>query len=294
MDFAFQLENVVREYPDFKLGPLSLSLEKGKVLGLIGPNGSGKTTTMQCMIGLLKHSEGTIKIFGEENDPNRISWKEKIGYVGDKHVFYENWSCEKNLKFVSQFYKDWDDKKAQDLVEKFQLPLKKKAASLSKGNRVKLSLIQALSHNPKLLLLDEPTEGLDPVVRSEFMDSLFELIEDEERAIFYSTHIISEIDRICDKVAFLKEGDLLMKTEKETLTEQWRTITFSSEQANLEIPGIVEKQQAGSEYKVITSSSIETMQRLRELGIVNVRESRMTMEDIAVRVLKGGKNVETL
>ncbi|MCP4216992.1 MAG: ABC transporter ATP-binding protein, partial [bacterium] len=190
---AFTLRNVTKSYPGFQLGPLDFELEPGVVLGYIGPNGAGKTTTMQCMAGLLKPDEGEIKIFGRPNDQNDIDWKFDIGYVGDKHVFYEKWTVARNLKFISQFYPEWSDAKALQLAERFHLDMNKKARDLSTGNRVKLSLVSALAHSPKLLLLDEPTSGLDPVVRTEFLDELFDALQDEERSVFYSTHILSDI-----------------------------------------------------------------------------------------------------
>ena len=133
-----------------------------------------------------------MKIFGTPNNPNKPSWKLDIGYVGDIHVFYENWTGAKNLKFLKQFYPKWSDKLVANLAERFELPLDKIVKKLSGGNRVKLSLISALAHSPKLLLLDEPTSGLDPVVRSEVLDVLFHVLENGERAIFYSTHILSD------------------------------------------------------------------------------------------------------
>jgi ABC-2 type transport system ATP-binding protein len=215
---AFELKGLTKEFPEFKLGPLNLDLEPGKVLGYVGPNGSGKTTTMHCMVGLVKADSGKTEIFGRDNDPNQIDWKYDIGYVGDKHVFYENWSGAKNLKFISKFYPSWSDKMAQDLIKRFELPVEKRAKDLSSGNRVKLSLVQVLSRFPKLLILDEPTAGLDPVVRTELLDVLFEILEDGEKAIFYSTHILTDISRLADELAFLNDGKIMVKSQKDDLT----------------------------------------------------------------------------
>ena len=144
MEKAFQLTDLSKDFPEFKLGPINLELEPGKVLGYVGPNGSGKSTTMHCMVGLVKADSGFTKIFGRENDPNEVEWKYDIGYVGDKHVFYENWSGTKNLKFISQFYPSWSDEMANKLIKRFELPVDKRAKELSTGNRVKLSLIQLI------------------------------------------------------------------------------------------------------------------------------------------------------
>lgn len=286
MKAAFKLNGLVKEFPEFKLGPVNLELEPGMVLGYVGPNGSGKTTTMHCMVGLLKSDGGKVEIFGKENDPNKIDWKLDIGYVGDKHVFYENWSGQKNLKFLSEFYPNWSNDYMVELIDRFRVPIDKRARDLSSGNRVKLSLIGALSHSPKLLILDEPTSGLDPVVRSEFLDVLFEVVESGERAVFYSTHILSDISRIADELAFLDEGQIKLKTAKDDLTENWRQITFRSTKDLTEIKDAVKISRQESDYKIISSNYKSTLENLKLFGAENVLETRMTVDDIAVQILK--------
>lgn len=291
MSKAFLFKDVVKNYPDFQLGPLNMELEPGTVLGYIGPNGSGKTTTMHCLVGLVKADRGGMQVFGRKNDPNKPAWKLDIGYVGDVHVFYENWSGEKNLKFLSQFYPNWSDELVADLAKRFVIPLKKKAKDLSGGNRVKLSLISALAHSPRLLLLDEPTSGLDPVVRTEVLDVLFQVLEDGERAIFYSTHILSDIGRLADELAFLDNGKLKLRTAKDDLTDQWRKISFRLERNNLAIEAAVNYKSEGKDHQVISSNHEMTVKQLRELGAENVQENRMTIDEIAVQILKeGGEN----
>lgn len=286
MTKAFEITNLVRAFPEFQLGPISLELEPGTVMGYVGPNGSGKTTTMHCMVGLLKSDEGKIEIFGRENDPNNADWKFDVGYVGDKHVFYENWTGEKNLKFLSQFYPNWSNDFASKLIERFQVPVKKRAKELSSGNRVKLSLIGALAHSPKLLILDEPTSGLDPVVRSEFLDVLFEVIESGERAIFYSTHILSDISKIADELAFIDEGKLKLKIAKDDLTDNWRRISFRLSTNDLKLTNVVHQIIDGNDYKVISSDFKATSEQLKELGAENIIETRMSIDEIAVEILK--------
>jgi ABC-2 type transport system ATP-binding protein len=289
MTKAFKFIDTIKKFSGFKLGPLNLELDPGTVLGYIGPNGAGKSTTMHCMVGLLKTDSGEIEIFGKYNDPNNIEWKYDIGYVGDKHIFYENWSCEKNLKFLSKFYPDWSDKYVLELAKRFEIPMKKRAKDLSSGNRVKLSLISALAHMPKLLILDEPTAGLDPVVRSEFLDILFEVVENGERAIFYSTHNLADISRIADELAFIDNGEIKLKTLKDDLIEKWRSISFKSIGNIEKIDKIVNIQKEGNESKVISSDYELTIKNLRELGAENIQESRMNIDEIAVWILKNNK-----
>ena len=289
MKNAFKISGLTKSFSEFKLGPLNLELEPGIVMGYIGPNGSGKTTTMHCMVGLVKPNAGEVEIFGRSNDPNKPEWKLDIGYVGDKHVFYENWSGEKNLKFLKQFYPNWDIQLEQDLIKRFEVPINKKAKDLSSGNRVKLSLIGALSHRPKLLILDEPTAGLDPVVRTEFLDVLFEVIESGERAIFYSTHILSDISRIADELTFLNNGQIALKASKEDLTEKWRRISFKLSEGRKEFLETVLVENEGANYKVISSNFDSTMSELNQLGAESIQETRMSVDEIAVQILKNNK-----
>jgi ABC-2 type transport system ATP-binding protein len=287
MTNAFAIRNLIKTYPDFTLGPLNLDLAPGTVLGYVGPNGSGKSTTMHCLVGLVKADAGEMHVFSRPNDPNQPEWKLDIGYVGDIHVFYENWSGEKNLKFLAQFYPNWSDKLVIDLARRFNLSLNKKAKELSGGNRVKLALIAALAHSPKLLLLDEPTSGLDPVVRAEVLDVLFEVLQDGKRAIFYSTHILSDISRLADELAFLDNGQIKLRAAKEDLTEQWRKISFRFAGNTFNLDATTSHKRDGMDHQVISFDHEVTLRRLGEMGAENVQAYRLGIDEIAVQILKG-------
>jgi ABC-2 type transport system ATP-binding protein len=245
------------------------------------------------MVGLVKSEEGEVKIFGRENNPNKPAWKFDIGYVGDVHVFYENWTATKNLKFLKQFYPNWSDTLVNDLVKRFEVPLNKKAKELSSGNRVKLSLVSALAHQPKLLLLDEPTAGLDPVVRTEVLDTLFEILEDGERSIFYSTHILSDISRLADDLAVLHNGQIIQRSGKDNLIEKWRRISFRLEHSNGKIDSVVHHKTEGKDHSVISSDFDMTMAQLKKLGAENILENRMSIDEITVEILKEVKDVNS-
>ncbi len=293
MTKAFNFINTVKKFPGFQLGPLNLELEPGTVLGFAGPNGSGKTTTINCLIGLVKADSGKMKVFGRPNDPFKSDWKQDIGFVGDTQVFYERWTGARNLDFLSRFYPNWSHDLAADIARRFEVPLGKRAKDLSRGNRVKLALIAALAHRPKLLLLDEPTVGLDPVVRSELLDVLFEVVESEERAIFYSTHILSDIERLADELAFINNGKLLLKTPKEFLTDKWRTITFSHPQPEFPTDRFESHFSKGNEHRIISTDYQTRLQELKAAGAENIEVGRMGIQEIAVQILRGANGVET-
>jgi len=292
MEMAFEFKNVIKRFPGFTLGPLNLDLAPGMVLGFVGPNGAGKTTAIQCLVGLLKADGGEMHIFGRRNNPNKPQWKYDIGYVGDVHVFYENWSAAKNLKFIAQFYPNWSEKLAAELVRRFDVPLDKKARVLSTGNRIKLSLVIALAHSPRLLLLDEPTAGLDPVVRNEVLDVLFSVLESGERSIFYSTHILADISRLADELAFISNGKIIQRKAKDDLINQWRRISFRCTGDVPKLQQTISGKSDGQEHQIISCAADETLRHLHQIGALNIEDTRLTIDEIAVYILKENRHVE--
>lgn len=286
------LDGLVKKYPEFTLGPIDTEIAAGTVVGLVGPNSSGKTTTINSIAGMIRHEAGKVKIFGVPNNLNDPAWKFNIGYVGDAHVFYESWSCRGNLDFLSGYYPNWDKDFVVKLADRFDLDLKKRARTLSTGNRAKLALISVLAHKPRLLLLDEPTSGLDPVVRSEFLDVLFEYMETGEAAILYSTHILSDISRLADDLIFIESGKILMRTHKDDLIDKWRRISFTRDGELNEIQSTVSLKSEGSSHLILSSDHIDTLAHLARMGIANPEVSLMTIDEIAVQILKEGSHVE--
>jgi ABC-2 type transport system ATP-binding protein len=288
---AFAITGLVKRYPGFTLGPLDLTLEPGTVVGLVGPNGSGKTTTLDCIAGLVVPEAGTVEVFGRHTSHRAPAWKADLGVVGEAHGFYRGWTAEENLRFLSGFYPGWSDQRARRLADRLGLPLGKKVCDLSKGHLAKLAMVAALGHGPRLLLLDEPTAGLDPVVRAEVLDVLWEVLEDGEHAIFYSTHVLSDISRLADELVFLREGRVLLRSAKDDLAERWRRISFRLADADLAVTSAVEYKRVRTEHQVLSDDGEATLAHLRELGAQAIEQSRMTIDEIAVAVLKGGSHV---
>ncbi len=288
---AARLDGLTQRFEGFQLGPLDLTLEPGTVLALVGPNGAGKTTTLNCMAGLLVPDEGCIEVFGAPVHPARRSYRRDVGYVGEESGFFQRWSARRNLEVLARLLPGWSDDRARQLAERLGLPLDKAVNKLSRGNRTKLALVAALAHGPRLLLLDEPTAGLDPVVRSEVLDVLWEVTEDGEHAVLYSTHVLSDISRLADELAFLRDGRLVLRSGRDELAEGWRRVSFRWQPEAVELDGVVEHRRVRAEHQVITRDATATLQQLAELGAEAVEASRMTVDEIAVQILKEGHHV---
>jgi ABC-2 type transport system ATP-binding protein len=288
---AARLTGLTKRFPGFQLGPIDLTLEPGTVLALVGPNGAGKTTTLNCMAGLTVPDEGTAEVYGMRVHPARIEYRKEIGYVGEESGFFQRWTAGRNLEYLANLLPGWSRDRARKLSERIALPLGKPVSKLSRGNKTKLALVAAMAHRPRLLLLDEPTSGLDPVVRAEVLDVLWEIIEDGEHAVLYSTHILSDINRLADELVFLRDGQFVLRTGRDELSESWRRISFRLGNDTVELPDVVEHRRVRAEHQVVTRDAEATLQRLAELGAEAIEESRMSVDEIAVQILKEGHHV---
>jgi len=288
---AARLFGLTKRFQGFQLGPLDITLEPGTVLALVGPNGAGKTTTLNCMAGLLVPDEGGTEVFGAPVHPARPEYRRDVGYVGEESGFFQRWNAGRNLDYLAEMLPGWSQDRARQLAERFALPLGTPVNQLSRGNRTKLALVAALAHGPRLLLLDEPTAGLDPVVRAEVLDVLWEITEDGEHAVLYSTHVLSDINRLADELAFLRDGQLVLRTGRDELSERWRRVSFRLRNEVVELPGLVEHRRVRTEHQVITQDVDATLRQLSELGAEAVEVARMSVDEIAVQILKEGHHV---
>ncbi len=288
---AARLSGLTKSFQGFQLGPLDLTLEPGTVLALVGPNGSGKTTTLNCMAGLMVPDDGGTEVYGAPVDPARPDFRRDVGYVGEESGFFLRWSVGRNLDYLARLLPGWSQDRAHRLADRIALPLSTPVNKLSRGNRTKLSLVAALAHGPRLLLLDEPTSGLDPVVRAEVLDLLWEITEDGEHAVLYSTHVLSDINRLADELVFLRDGQIILRTGRDELSENWRRVSFRLQGTDVELTGIVEHRQVRTEHQVITRDAEATLAQITALGAEAVEISRMSVDEIAVQILKEGHHV---
>ena len=224
-----RLENVSKRFDGFYLDNISFELKEGFIMGLIGPNGSGKTTLIKIIMNLLNQDEGNIYFMGENVKNNPMRFKENIGFVYDNLYFYENLNVSDFERIVASFYKNFDNKKFKEYLDKFQISKKTKIKNLSKGQSIKLMLAKALSHSAKLLILDEPTSGLDPIFRKDMIKLIQEELESGDKSAIFSTHITQDLEHMADYITFINKGKLVFSESKEFIDENYKIIRGSKE-----------------------------------------------------------------
>jgi ABC-2 type transport system ATP-binding protein len=210
-----------KEFADFRLKNVTFTLEKGSIMGFIGQNGAGKTTTIKLMLNAVGKSSGQIKILGRDNVVDEVYVKSHIGYVPDEDYFISSSTLLKHAKSLRVFYDNWSQAIFQDYVYKWKLPLNQKISEFSKGMKTKAMLALAFAHQPSLLILDEPTAGLDPVARIQVLDILREFVADGEKSVFFSTHITSDLDKIADYITLIHEGKIIESLSVDKLEEKY-------------------------------------------------------------------------
>lgn len=275
---AIEITNLSKHYKTFSLDNINLTLPEGCIIGLIGENGAGKTTTIKLMLNMLKKDSGSIKILGKDYDECN---KEDIGIVLDESCFPECLNTKEINNILKNVYSNWNEEQYFEYISKFSLPLDKKFKEFSKGMKMKLSIIVAMSHNAKLLILDEPTSGLDPVVRDEILDIFNDFTRSENHSILISSHIVSDLEKLCDYIAFIHNGKLILFEEKDALLDNYGIIHCSKEELDtIDQSAIIGKKE--NDYGV--SAVIKKDFAPRDAMI-----SQISIEDLFVFMIKGAK-----
>ena len=227
MESAIELIDVVKKYKGFSLDHVSFQVPKGNIVGFVGENGAGKTTCIKAIMNLIRLDNGQVRVFGFDHNKNEKEIKEQIGIVYDESCFHETLQVDDIGVIMSKIYKNWDKELFHTYIEKFELPHKKLIHDFSRGMKMKLSIAVALSHHAKLLILDEATSGLDPIVRDEILDIFMEFIQDEEHTILVSSHIISDLEKIADYIIFIHQGKIIFNKSKDDLIYQFGVARMS-------------------------------------------------------------------
>jgi len=288
MNNTLEIKNLAKNYGDFRLKNVSFDLPRGYIMGLIGPNGAGKTTIIKLILNLVRREGGEIKAFGLDNLAHEVEIKNRIGFVHDTPFFYEHLTLAGVRKTVAPFYRDWDDILFRRLVDEFNLPIGKRLAKLSRGQKMKFALALALSHKAEFLILDEPTSGLDPVFRRELLAKLSAFIQDEGKAVLFSTHITSDLERIADYITFVRDGEVVFSAPRDKILGVWAVVKGGDELLAPENRILFKGLRKGVYgVQALTSDAGEVRRRLGRETVIEPA----TLDDIMFYVGKGNGHV---
>ena len=281
MENILEIKGLNKTYEGFALRDVSFSLPRGYIMGFVGENGSGKTTTIRSILDMAKFDSGKISVFGLDSVKDTIAIKEKLGVVFDSLYIADNLNVKQIEQQFKPFYKEWNSDEYAARIKKFGLPTDKSVGDFSKGMKMKLMIAVALSHNAEFMILDEPTSGLDPVARDELLDILAEYIENEKRSVLFSTHITSDVERIADYVTILHNGKVWFTGTKDDLTENYVVVKGAEE----DIPsGVKEKLIGFHAYR----NGFDAMMKTEDTSMLSdeLETEKASIDEILVYIAK--------
>jgi len=280
---AIEVSDLSKKFDGFQLKRVNITLPKGSIMGFIGENGAGKTTTIKLMLNQLNSDSGTIRILGLDHREDEKKIKNEIGVVFDESYFHDNIKPKHISKIMGRIYTQWDEKLFYDYLDQFKLSADKITKNLSRGMKMKLSIATALSHHPKLLILDEATSGLDPVVRNEILDMFLEFIQDEDHSILFSSHITGDLEKVADYVTFLHEGEIIFSESKDELLYDYGLLLCGAEDFKTVDKGdIIGHRENRFGHEVLVKNKEQMKQKYKGLTIDPV-----TIEEIMLFYVKG-------
>jgi ABC-2 type transport system ATP-binding protein len=290
---AIQTSALTKSYGHFvAVDSLSLAVPKNRITAFLGPNGAGKSTTIKMLLGMIRPTTGGATVLGHaiSNPSEATRLRERIAYVAEDKPLYGYMTVEQLIRFTSRFYADWRPEEAQRLLAEYLLPAGKKVRSLSKGMRTKLALLLAFARRPELLILDEPSEGLDPIGIEELLQALVSQAA-AGVTVFFSSHQLAEVERVADHVCILNHGRLQLSAPIDDLRQSYRRIDFVFESVpsarELVVPGIERIRSSGRQVTVLTSRNAdEVIRRARDLSAVSVEVSPVPLREIFLETVK--------
>ena len=289
---AISLAGVSKSYKHFNLRDINFAVERGTVAGLIGPNGAGKSTTMRILMGLVQPDSGSVATLGKAISSSEAAAKQDIGYFSEDMRLYKPENIGWHMQFVRSLYPSWDDAYATQLLDRFGLIQQQVIKGLSHGQRVKAMLLLILARRPKLLILDEPTNGLDPVAKHEILTELMRIVEDDSRTILYSSHNTQDVEQISDSITFIDRGQVIASSNRDDFLEKWKFIKLHAPEA-WEVPSVqgLRLESSHRNLQVLSFSQFggELPSELQEPGVVIESIEKMTLEEIFVSSVMRGR-----
>lgn len=277
MENVVEVRGMAKEYPGFAMHDVELSLPTGYVMGLIGPNGAGKSTLVKIILNAVHKDAGSVKIFGLDHQIHEADIKSRIGFVHENPPFYEHLTPLGLGRLIGPFYDRWSRDSYIKLLREFELPPGKRVKGFSRGMKMKLALAVALSHSADLLVLDEPTTGLDPVFRRELLDRLRDLLADEGKSILFSTHITSDLEQIADYVTYIRNGRISFRGDLNTFRDSWRIIKGGTHQLSEKLTPLLRSWTTHEFGFIALTDRIEELKRIADASLIT---ERPTLDDL--------------
>lgn len=292
LPLAIECKGVSKRYAHFQMHNVDLSFEQGAVMGLVGPNGAGKSTLMRMIMGLIGPDKGEIRVMGHAMPEQQIAAKRDIGFVAEDMRLYETQTLAFHMDFVKSIFDTWDDDYAKTLLRSFDLNAKQKVKGMSHGQRVKSTLLLALARRPGLLVFDEPTTGLDPIVRKEVLDEMMNSLQDETRSILFSSHNTLDVEQISDYITFIYGGRVVESQNKEDFLDGWRRIRLTNpHSAPLPPLGNIRETQTSGQLWAVTVSGFHDglPEHFTRAGLTVTAVERLTLEEIFLSIVRAAR-----